>query len=578
MEQKTPQPVQSTSTPHASSNGDGANKPATSTPAAAPVVAGLPSGAVVVAAPTGSVPVTPTPAATTTTTAKAECHTGNVLVFTVPVGKYNLRIHGGGRMHAAVYSGIDVLMDVGAIETLPEIKVTGPGFNRITKLHTGTTLKLTWPDGTAPSYDAAFWQSLILDLKDFATKKDASVLVSCQGGHGRTGTALTIIGCLLGLIPEKNEKEEVVCPVTWLREHYCHEAVEREAQLRYVEKMTGRKVTAEPEKTYTTSYGNYTYSGGYQSGYQNGYQAPVTELDGVKVGDEITFVSKDANYVKYNNLSGVVKSITRNGTKGTYNVRMNDSTGSTFSAWRDELTVTKSVPEQPFLVGSRVVFNPTGSFGITHKGKVGTLTSIPSVPGGMFHVKFSDGTGISATKSELTHYVEPDPKAPDPKYKPGDRVVFNSKDLTGKEHNGKQADIIVVSETANNEIVYDIKFDDGVVHDAYEDELTIASGASTKDEKKPEPRAGDRVVFNTKFQNYMLHNGEHAVVVARETEPATYGMEVSYIVRFKDGTQVDALPSELTLISEKPVKTEEKKGGGPTVIDAVTEFFSGLIS
>ena len=60
----------------------------------------------------------------------------------------------------------------------------------------------------------------------------------CQGGHGRTGTALAIIGALSNCIPPG------VDPVAEVRRRYCDLAVESAAQIEYIEAITGREVKA----------------------------------------------------------------------------------------------------------------------------------------------------------------------------------------------------------------------------------------------------------------------------------------------------------------------------------------------
>jgi protein-tyrosine phosphatase len=81
----------------------------------------------------------------------------------------------------------------------------------------------------------------------------------CQGGHGRTGTALAILGCLLGVIPEGAD------PVVWVREHYCLEAVETSKQISYIEKITERKVKA----TASSGWGQYGGTYGAWEGWDD---------------------------------------------------------------------------------------------------------------------------------------------------------------------------------------------------------------------------------------------------------------------------------------------------------------------
>ncbi len=95
---------------------------------------------------------------------------------------------------------------------------------------------ITWPDRGIPALGAAWWRELAKALP--AVKGDIGVC--CMGGHGRTGVMLAILAALLGKVKKGD------CPVEWVRAHYCNSTVESEAQADYVERITGRKVFAEP--------------------------------------------------------------------------------------------------------------------------------------------------------------------------------------------------------------------------------------------------------------------------------------------------------------------------------------------
>ena len=83
-------------------------------------------------------------------------------------------------------------------------------------------LVIDWSDGEVPDITEKEWQALVEDLKDF----DGNVLIHCMGGHGRTGTLLTILGHLGGVITTD--------PVKWVREQYCKKTVETTAQIEYL--------------------------------------------------------------------------------------------------------------------------------------------------------------------------------------------------------------------------------------------------------------------------------------------------------------------------------------------------------
>lgn len=106
-------------------------------------------------------------------------------------------------------------------------------------------IAIRWPDMSAPALTKQDWQ----DIADNLEQDNKPVYVSCNAGHGRTGTTLAILGCLLGAIPEG-------CPVTWLRKGYCDDEVETQSQMDYVAKITGREVKAKPH--YSSSSFSYT--------------------------------------------------------------------------------------------------------------------------------------------------------------------------------------------------------------------------------------------------------------------------------------------------------------------------------
>jgi protein tyrosine phosphatase len=159
------------------------------------------------------------------------CHTGNVLV--AEIGK--VKIYGGGESAGINRNEADVLvslasnrqtieMNSSAMELFPSVKPEQ------------AFIYLNWADGTIPDIGDSFWNNLCTDITNIQEEK--KILFYCMGGHGRTGTALAIVLSLLKIIPG-NE-----CPVAWVRENYCKEAVETIAQKKYIEKITKRKVKA----------------------------------------------------------------------------------------------------------------------------------------------------------------------------------------------------------------------------------------------------------------------------------------------------------------------------------------------
>lgn len=139
------------------------------------------------------------------------------------------------------------------------VRINGPKSRALsrTKKHSTaryTVVKIEWRDYGTPLIDADFWIALVEDLLEASADKEIDVLVMCQGGHGRTGTALAILAVLLGHVPVG------ACPVEWVRENYCDEAVESNSQLNYIEAITGWecRATAAGYSGTTYSYGTGT--------------------------------------------------------------------------------------------------------------------------------------------------------------------------------------------------------------------------------------------------------------------------------------------------------------------------------
>lgn len=140
-------------------------------------------------------------------------------------------------------------------------------------------LRINWPDQGVPRLDRAWWRELAKTLPGVS----GDVGVCCFGGHGRTGTALAILAALSGKVKMGD------CPVAWVRKRYCEATVESEAQLDYIEAVTGRKVFS--EATGFSFTGGTAYAGSGQSlvpkvqvGAANPPKATLVTLPTTKAG------------------------------------------------------------------------------------------------------------------------------------------------------------------------------------------------------------------------------------------------------------------------------------------------------
>jgi protein-tyrosine phosphatase len=204
---------------------------------------------------------------------KKECHPkGNVRIFDSDSPPYTL--HAGGRTRGAIPYVGSLVLDFSGCQPVSPVSVYGSlGVTRTRSYLNYTLIQVDWEDFRTPSVGEMFWRALCDDILEEAARKQETnerlhVVVMCVGGHGRTGTALAILGCLLGFIPEDMD------PVTWVRKHYCEEAVESHAQLDYIERITGRKVEEHPASSVYLQSG---YAGGYGDDY--GYWQQWEDVD-----------------------------------------------------------------------------------------------------------------------------------------------------------------------------------------------------------------------------------------------------------------------------------------------------------
>lgn len=104
----------------------------------------------------------------------------------------------------------------------------------VTKYQIPPTIDVLWDDFGTPDVRGDWWRFLVKDLK----KINGDVAIYCTGGHGRTGTALSIIAGLTFV--SKGD------PVAWVRKRYCDHCVESFAQINYIQEVLGRSIKSEP--------------------------------------------------------------------------------------------------------------------------------------------------------------------------------------------------------------------------------------------------------------------------------------------------------------------------------------------
>lgn len=192
------------------------------------------------------------PASKGTNSRTACTHYGVVPVFKVLLGEgKSLSIYAGAKREL-VFTGMDLYIDLtgspkkslGKFLTFsaPGPAVEGDALesfralekNQAAYSYVPPTLSLTWPDRGVLDVDVDFWRDLWDSLRDLAAAREdleTSVVVACEGGHGRTGTFLAALGLVSGaLIPHPGLLKT-------LRASYCQRAVESQVQKDFLEEL-----------------------------------------------------------------------------------------------------------------------------------------------------------------------------------------------------------------------------------------------------------------------------------------------------------------------------------------------------
>jgi protein-tyrosine phosphatase len=165
------------------------------------------------------------------------CHSGNVYVFDIG----NAQIFAGGTTRDAKVWDCDVMMPCISAYVVPPLNpITAKLFPHFAKAFNRPIIPVDSFDGQPPTLLRIEWQALVQDM--LALPNPTRFLVFCQGGHGRTGTVLSV---LYGMThPDDGD------PVAIIRGLYCKEAVETDSQIAYIEDMTHIKVDAKPARTF----------------------------------------------------------------------------------------------------------------------------------------------------------------------------------------------------------------------------------------------------------------------------------------------------------------------------------------
>lgn len=174
------------------------------------------------------------------------CHSHYPQTKIFSIGGADIYGMAGRHFHSRLYRFAVTL--VGTYYIVPECNVQGAPELRMALGKWAAPcpyIHIECEDQMAPAIDRAAWVA----LKDYLATLDGPVAVMCEGGHGRTGTALAILGTLSGAIPQGTN------PINWVRSYYCEDAIESWAQEAYIAEILGfeppPKPIVAPVKPYT---------------------------------------------------------------------------------------------------------------------------------------------------------------------------------------------------------------------------------------------------------------------------------------------------------------------------------------
>ena len=221
------------------------------------------------------------------------CHSGNNPILSLENG--GTLFVGGWSKDPEVMPGMAIIDLTGNHTFAADVKGTGV-FAEFADLFIPPTDILYFPlkDYAVPKYTLSEWTRLAATIID-VLKFGKDVLMCCEGGHGRTGMAISIMGSLMadwGYFTSPDEVEEWKSPVKHVREIYCTNAVDTEAQENYVYRILGLDLKADPEDYKVASTG-----AGWQTGaiWKDGAWVQPNQVGKVLTGVNDPFIDANTN-------------------------------------------------------------------------------------------------------------------------------------------------------------------------------------------------------------------------------------------------------------------------------------------
>lgn len=197
---------------------------------------------------------------------KADCHTGQEIVFTTTSG---IDVYGGGRNRAGGWWKAKPVpqLAMGPSETMTPFNksalsgstVVPEGWScdkYVGRIDPPLLISMDFPDFGVPQVQDLFWYALCDDIVENNIK---SVSTQCAGGHGRTGVQLAILYYLLNDDMVRSSITSASQLIELIRDLHCHHAVETNEQQKYIARVCDIEVGP---SVIVDRYAGYSWNGG----------------------------------------------------------------------------------------------------------------------------------------------------------------------------------------------------------------------------------------------------------------------------------------------------------------------------
>ena len=176
-------------------------------------------------------------------------HDGLVTVFSKTFGGKKISIAGAQGAEVFVDDDLDLVLDLAGMFRRPDAShvgirskgVSGGWWGDLPGLVPSIdTIDIKWPDYGIPTVGYRFWAGLWLAIEDMATDPaknlvNSRIVFCCQGGHGRTGTALAAMYLTQPL--NKKKIPTVEQAIALVRNQHCNKAIESDSQIDYLDRI-----------------------------------------------------------------------------------------------------------------------------------------------------------------------------------------------------------------------------------------------------------------------------------------------------------------------------------------------------